>query len=162
MKLNIGCGNVKKEDYVNIDSNEKCNPDRLRDIRRGLPYDDDTADEIYCAHLIEHLQPDDFIFFFNECNRVLKPHGKLTVKAPYFKEKWAYIDPTHVKLITEYSFNFFINRDYNSVAAGVTGWYSLKYMGLDEGGGEITAEFIKLTEEEMQKLQKEGKIDKSS
>lgn len=123
MKLNLGAGNLKKEGYVNVDNNKACNPDLLRDIGRGLPYADCVVEEILAEHLIEHLPAEEFIFFFNECHRVLRDGGILHLKAPYYKMKWAYIDPTHIRFITEHSFDFFVNRDYNSVTAGVTGWY---------------------------------------
>lgn len=136
LKLNIGAGLKKKEGFVNIDSNPKTEPDVVRDIRRGLPYDGSTVDLIECDHLIEHLNPEDFIFFFNECHRVLVDGGKLIVRAPYYQGKWAFIDPTHIRYITEHSFDFFVNKDYNSTTAGVTGWYEPESTNVN--GGEIT------------------------
>jgi len=137
MRLNIGSGNNPKKGYINIDSNPTCKPDVIRNVMRGLPYNDNVADEICAEHIVEHLNSDDFIFLFNESHRVLKVGGILHIKAPYYKEKWAFIDPTHIRMITEFSFNFFTVQDYNSITAGVTGWYDMVKINLDEHGGEI-------------------------
>ncbi len=135
MKLNLGSGQQKKEGFINTDSNPESKPDILRDIMRGLPFANEVAEEIHAEHLIEHLDTADFIFLFNECWRVLRDGGELHLKAPYYKMKWAYIDPSHKRFITEWSFDFFINHDYNSMTAGVTGWY--EPVKLQVTGGEI-------------------------
>ena len=144
LKLNLACGMRKKEgtDWVNIDNNEQCRPDRRHDILYGLPYGDETVDEINCEHFIEHLDGVQFIRFFNECHRVLKEGGRLCLKAPYHTEKWAWIDPTHKRPISEHSFDFFINHDYNSQSAGVTGWYLPENLNIT--GGEIDVTLSKL------------------
>lgn len=123
MKLNLACGNLRKPDYINVDNNPTCQPDKLHDIIYGIPYSDETVEEILCEHFIEHLDGEQFIRFFNECWRVLKVGGKLEIAAPYHSMKWAIIDPSHKRFISEHSFDFFMNRDYNSVTAGVKGWY---------------------------------------
>jgi len=140
LKLNIGCGPPKvqkKKGYVNMDINPLCKPDVVRDVSRGLPYSDGVVDEIICEHVIEHLDDDDFVFFFNECHRVLKLGNVLEVAAPYYMGKWAYIDPTHKRLITEFSFDFFLTKDYNSVGAGVTGWFKPLEINITPDKGEI-------------------------
>lgn len=142
IRLNLASGFQPKKDHINIDNNPLCNPDRLHDIKYGLPYADDSVDEISCEHYIEHLDGEEFIRFFNFCHRVLKEGGILHLKAPYYKEKWAWIDPTHKRPISEHSFDFFINHDYNSVNAGVKGWWSPGDMNIK--GGEISLSMIKL------------------
>ena len=144
LKINLACGMRKKEgvEWVNIDSNSECKPDVVRNLMRGLPYSNETIDEINCEHFIEHLNGEDFIFFFNECHRVLKEGGRLCLKAPYHSEKWAWIDPTHKRPISEHSFDFFINCDYNSQNAGVTGWYLPESLNIT--GGEIDVVISKL------------------
>jgi SAM-dependent methyltransferase len=128
LRLNVACGMQKitstdEWETVNIDSNRNCQPDLVCDVLQGLPYKNDSADEIVAEHFIEHLDGHEFIRFFNDCHRVLKTGGVLKIKAPHRQGKWAWIDPTHKRFLDEYSFDFFINRDYNSESAGVTGWY---------------------------------------
>ena len=43
------------------------------DIRRALPYADNTFDAVYTNHVLEHLTPEEGEFFASELFRVLKP-----------------------------------------------------------------------------------------
>ena len=53
LNLNIGCGDVKFPDWVNIDIEPGA--DLVLDLRNDLPFDDDSVDFIYNEHFIEHL-----------------------------------------------------------------------------------------------------------
>lgn len=94
-KLNLGCGETKKEGYINIDNRPECEPDILRDITRGLPFDDESIDEIFSSHFMEHLGGEDVFFVINECWRVLKPNGILIIIVPYIGVQEAFCDPMH-------------------------------------------------------------------
>lgn len=149
LRLNLACGNKLigsdgEWETINIDNNRSVTGIVYRDIMRGLPFADGVADEVIGEHIIEHLGAEDFIFFFNEAHRVLKEGGLLKVKTPYFQGKWAFIDPTHKRLMMENSFDFFINCDYNSVTAGVIGWYEPVEIVVD--GGELRATLKKVLE----------------
>ena len=98
MKLNLGCGNTRKEGWVGIDCVKTDATDIVRDLARGLPFADSTADEILADNVFEHIGPPaDFIFVLNECYRVLKPGGTLTVIVPDGRSQGAWQDPTHVR-----------------------------------------------------------------
>ena len=81
-KLNLGSGNRKREDWINIDINSNNNPDIVRDISKGLPFDDDSVDEIYISHVIEHLKWEDFFFVMSEMHRVCKKGAQLQIIVP--------------------------------------------------------------------------------
>ena len=85
MKLNIACGFKKYPDYINIDSDPRVKPDIVRDIERGLPFSDNTTDEILSEHTLEHVNPDLIHFVMYEFWRVLIPGGKLRVVVPINK-----------------------------------------------------------------------------
>ena len=121
VRLNIGCGLAKLKNYINLDCNPDVQPDVLRNMERGLPFNDNTFDEILCEQTLEHVN--DLIFCMNEIHRVLKPGGILKLSVPLLSGMWAYIDPTHKRLFHPRSFDFFMVKDYNSMTAGVTGWY---------------------------------------
>jgi len=120
-QLNIGCGTKKLVGWINIDKNPMHKPDLLRDIEKGLPFDDNSIDTILCEQTLEHIH--DLVFVMNEFHRVLKPNKKLLISVPLITGKWAWIDPTHVNYFNDSSFDFFMARDYNSEGAGVTGWF---------------------------------------
>jgi predicted SAM-dependent methyltransferase len=81
LKLNLGCGNVYMEGWVNIDI-ESDKADIRHDLRMPLPYDDNAADFIYSEHFLEHLPVHDGLALLCECRRVLKPGGIVRVAVP--------------------------------------------------------------------------------
>lgn len=81
-KLNLGCGPYHKQGYINIDVNPNYTPDMLRDVRRGLPFDDDTVDEVWTNHFLEHLTQAEVLDLLEEVYRVLINRRTLTVGVP--------------------------------------------------------------------------------
>ena len=77
----------------------------MRDIERGLPFGDNTFDEVVSSHTIEHIR--DLIFVMNEIWRVCKPGAIVRLTVPYYKSPDAYRDPTHVRFFTEDSLQYF-------------------------------------------------------
>jgi len=54
---------------------------------------------------------DSLIKFMDECYRILKPGGKLTILTPYYSSMRAVQDPTHTRSMCEASFLYF-NRQW--------------------------------------------------
>lgn len=81
MKLNLGCGYKYLEGYVNIDGYNDTVADMKMDLA-SLEFDDNRADEILAAQVIEHLGYFKAVFMLSECWRVLKPGGKLIIETP--------------------------------------------------------------------------------
>jgi ubiquinone/menaquinone biosynthesis C-methylase UbiE len=79
MRLNLGCGHAKMKGFTNVDRNYYCNPDVVADVER-LPYDDNTIDEIYASHILEHFDYRSKVL--EEWHRVLRPGGLITVIVP--------------------------------------------------------------------------------
>ena len=68
--------------WINVDANcfyGKC--DVWADLRKRLPFRDETVDVFYSHHVIEHLP--DLGFHFREMQRCLKPGGVLRVGGPH-------------------------------------------------------------------------------
>lgn len=89
LRLNLGCGEAKLDGFVNVDIIESdiVKPDILCDIRRqNLPYDDNSVDDVYMIHCIEHIEMIYWDFIFKEVNRVLKPMGTFLLSYPEFGE----------------------------------------------------------------------------
>ena len=81
LKLNIGCGDVHLDGWVNIDLDSP-KADLKHDVRTPLPYADNTVDIIYNEHFIEHLSVQEGISFLKECYRVLRQNGVLRIATP--------------------------------------------------------------------------------
>jgi ubiquinone/menaquinone biosynthesis C-methylase UbiE len=71
-KLNIGCGNVKKEGFINIDISKTVEPDMVVNVEKGLPFKDNTFDYIYSSNVLEEIRPQSWDFVLREINRVAK------------------------------------------------------------------------------------------
>lgn len=80
--VNIGCGPYKIDGFINIDINPLQNPDMIRDVRRGLPFDTSSVDKLVASHILEHLDPDNFIWVMGEIYRVLISDGVLQIEVP--------------------------------------------------------------------------------
>lgn len=95
----------------------------------GSPFNDDSIEEIWAAHLIEHiphevklshdLPPlikaewrdiidnyDGFFVFFKEVYRILKPDGLIHMRFPYAVNYPSLCDPTHTRYITMGTFGY--------------------------------------------------------
>lgn len=85
LKLNVGCGTDYKEGWVNIDNNSDNNIQRLDlnlDLRKPLPFDNETVDFIFHEHFLEHLDVEESRNVMAELMRVLKPGGVMRVAMP--------------------------------------------------------------------------------
>ncbi len=110
--LNLGCGTCSHSSWNNVDfslyarlrryrflcallrvagllSEERyarlvaIDPDIVAwDLRRGIPYPDQSFDVVYHSHLFEHLDRGDALPFLRECRRVLKVDGRLRIVVP--------------------------------------------------------------------------------
>ena len=83
LRLNLGCGERPREGgFVNIDTRPTCATDVVVHQLDDLGYGDDTVDEIYSRHTLEHLPLRNACKALREWNRVLKPGGVIHVVVP--------------------------------------------------------------------------------
>ena len=118
MELLLGCGNNRIKHLqaegrprewtklVTLDIDPNCGADILADIDdpAGLPFANDTFDEVHAYEVLEHLgtQGDYRAFFrhFGEIYRVLKHGGVLCASTPIWDGEWAWGDPGHRRVIS--------------------------------------------------------------
>lgn len=82
IKLNLGCGNDIKKDYINIDKYNNTGRVDLKADIGVLPFDDGTVDEIFTSHVFEHISINDMYAVINEWRRVLRDDGRLILHLP--------------------------------------------------------------------------------
>ena len=80
--LNIGCGSVVHPEWINLDSAPVVQGVIAHDLRRGLPFSDESFDAVYGSHVLEHLVPSAAAQLLRECLRVLKPGGIVRLAVP--------------------------------------------------------------------------------
>ncbi len=106
VKLDIGCGNLKKEGYTGVDILKLPGVDIACDIQKGLPMVvSNSVDEIHCSMILEHIN--DLTTVMREFHRVLKPSGELIIIVPHCFSEMAFRDPTHCRYFTCRTFKYF-------------------------------------------------------
>ena len=94
IRLHVGCGGVRWRDFVNVDlyphregtidsSRDGCVADVFADMRNlGLP--NNSVDEIFSSHTIEHFVQWEAIDMLRDWLRMLKPGGFITLETADF------------------------------------------------------------------------------
>ena len=81
MKLNIG-GEEKKEGWKVLNIQKKEAVDYVGDITDLSQFEDNSIDEIYASHVIEHVALKNVQKTFKGINRILKDNGKFYISVP--------------------------------------------------------------------------------
>jgi predicted SAM-dependent methyltransferase len=99
IRLHLGCGPSYKEGWINIDlalwsptavrewiarkrTGAKERLDLMWDLRRGLPFPDNSVEAIFSEHVMEHFDYGAGLALLKECHRVLQPGGVLRTGVP--------------------------------------------------------------------------------
>lgn len=103
--IDLGCGKHKRRDAFGFDCRKESGVNALWDIELPLPLKSNCADVVHLSHVVEHVR--DLIPFMEEVYRVCKPGAEVHVTVPYNTSRGAFRDPTHVRYITEDTFQYF-------------------------------------------------------
>lgn len=80
IRLNLGCGSVRLDGYVNVDAHTAC--DLMDDIQTLSKVPSASADEVLADHSLEHVGRFRFEDAVLAWRRVLKPGGKIAIGVP--------------------------------------------------------------------------------
>jgi predicted SAM-dependent methyltransferase len=79
--IEVGAGDKKgKNGWITIDMTKNC--DIYWDLRKGMPFPDDSVTKLYSSHFFEHLSFREGQEFLSECLRVLIPGGNFSICVP--------------------------------------------------------------------------------
>src|SRR5262245_4214368 len=106
-KLNLGCGPVQPEGWINVDGSQRAwvashlpavdrvmvslrlwratefnRTTRFADLRTRLPWSADSVECIYMGEVLEHFTREEGERLLHECCRILKRQGVLRVRVP--------------------------------------------------------------------------------
>lgn len=131
--LNIGCGSTFHPDWINIDVVSTDDHVIEYDLRKGLPFDDNSLDVCYHSHVLEHLTRADGQQLIKECVRVLKPGGILRVATPDLEkiilEYKLLVDQADTgDLKAEHNYNWIMLELYDQFSRRRNGGDMLKYL----------------------------------
>lgn len=113
-KLNLACGNEKKDGYLNVDIYKSSACDFVFDLRKDWPWKDNSIEDVYCSHFIEHLEADERIHFFNELYRVLKKDAKALIIVPHWASVRAYGDLSHKWPPVSEMFFYYLSKEWRT------------------------------------------------
>ncbi|MBU0628882.1 MAG: class I SAM-dependent methyltransferase [Nanoarchaeota archaeon] len=108
-KLNIGCGNDIKKDYINLDIVNLDGVDVVHDLdKMPYPFKDNTFEEVRAIGIAEHLA--DLVKSMEELHRICKNGAIIDLDPPYFNSITALADPTHKRFFTLDTFDYFTDK----------------------------------------------------
>jgi hypothetical protein len=128
-KLDLGAGQNPRAGFESVDLLAPSAQHRVDLFKFPWPWEDSSVEELHASHFVEHI-PDrdveerdlsrdnpmirdrfvgqDMAFaFFDECWRILRPGGVLTVIVPALSGDRAFQDPTHRRFIPAVWFAYF-------------------------------------------------------
>ena len=108
VRLNLGCGHIPLDGYVNVDGRNLPGVDVRADVNR-LPFEEGEVSEIFSAHLLEH-------FPVEELSRSLLPYWYSLLEPG---GTFAAVVPDAQTMITEYAAGRFRFDDLRQVTFGL-------------------------------------------
>jgi predicted SAM-dependent methyltransferase len=86
LRLNIGCGHwLLGPGWQNVDADPNV-PAEWHISVPPIPCPDNSVEQIYAGHFLEHLSQEDGRRFLAECYRVLEPGGEMGLVVPHTRE----------------------------------------------------------------------------
>lgn len=91
INLNVGCGQYEINGFVSVDFFSEHYYGKVKngfkrvhyDMRNDdLPFESNVVDNVYCSHVIEHIESKYVEQFFSEVHRVLKDDGVFRIACP--------------------------------------------------------------------------------
>lgn len=102
-RLDLGCGQKCRPGFIGLDSREYGQA-LLWDAREGLPFPDNSIEEIWSSHFIEHLTDAEIVDVFQEMLRICKPTARVELHCPhettleaYYHNHLSYWSVTRIK-----------------------------------------------------------------
>lgn len=117
-KLNLGCGTDIREGWVNSDKVMLDGVDIVCDIEKEFPFESETFDYVLANDLLEHVT--EWPESLREIHRILKVGGIVEIRVPHFTSPNNFIDPTHRRMFSAFSFDVFTK---NTIFRGERPYY---------------------------------------
>ncbi|TSC51858.1 MAG: type 11 methyltransferase [Parcubacteria group bacterium LiPW_41] len=107
MKLDIACGQNKREGFKGVDIISGPGVDFVWDLEQfpWEPFKDNSIEEVHISHYAEHTK--DLMKFMNEVWRICENGAKVTILGPYYTSIRAWQDPTHTRALSEATWQYF-------------------------------------------------------
>lgn len=126
MRLNLGGGRDKINEFINLDISPNVEADIVHNIENGLPFDDDSVTEIIAYDVLTQLSSKKkLLFVLNEMWRVAKKGANVTIRVANAKFPEAFQDPQTSLYFTEDTFTYMqVNHErFNKYDYGFKPWF---------------------------------------
>lgn len=80
IKLNLGAGTSRYQDFISVDLHTDA--DVTHDLTTPLPYPDNSVDQIYSSHVVEHFTRTEWEAVRKDWSRVIRPGGTIEIRTP--------------------------------------------------------------------------------
>lgn len=127
LKLDLGCGDNKKEGFTGVDKFKTPSVDVVHDLLEyPWPFKDNSVEEVHSSHFLEHVPGMDRPRFMEELYRILVPGGKASIITPYARSPRATQDFTHQwPPISEETYLYF-NKQWREDNKLTHGYYDIE------------------------------------
>jgi cyclopropane fatty-acyl-phospholipid synthase-like methyltransferase len=137
MKLHLGSGDRRYEGFVNVDYDQRCNPDYHLDIEKSVwPFADDSVDQVIAHHVLEHLG-EGYFHVLQELYRVCQHGAMIDIVVPHHRHDQFANDPTHRRAITPDGLWLF-SKKYNNSWKDSAASRLAYYYGVDFEVADVT------------------------
>ena len=93
IRIDCGCADQKRAGYIGIDIND-WGQEIIWDLTDGIPLPDETVEDIWTSHVLEHFTNKEAQEFIRDAQRVLIKGGTFTARLPHVKHPTAFY-PDH-------------------------------------------------------------------
>lgn len=108
IRIDLGCGQNKRDGFIGVDIAACEGVDVVHDLTVfPYPFADNSVDEVFSNHFIEHLSGEQMMQFMDELYRIMKVGAFATHVAPYYANMRAMQDPTHKQFVSEATFLYY-------------------------------------------------------
>lgn len=108
-KVELGCGDRKREGFFGIDIAKLPGVDLVADVdKEGIPLPDNVVEHLFSSHCIEHLA--DVNHVTSEIWRICKHNAIVEIRVPYMTNTVSWSCPLHKTHFTEYTFLFYSDK----------------------------------------------------
>jgi SAM-dependent methyltransferase len=108
--LNLGAGEKRRSDAVNVDLVSDTNPELVWDLNHlPWPLPDHHFREVLANDVLEHL--DNIVEVMEEIHRVCVPGAIVRITLPHYSCANAFRDPTHRHYFSWFSFHYFTGEN---------------------------------------------------
>lgn len=84
IRVDLGCGKNKEPNCIGVDIHAGNKPDIVADVRFAIPeLKNGCADFVYCKHVLEHLEDEEWRMVMQEIARLLHEEGEFEIRVPH-------------------------------------------------------------------------------